>query len=106
MRRCSLVSLILIASCVAGPYAAAESLRADVCVYGATPSGIAAAVEAAKSGHSVVLIEPTDRIGGLVTSGLSHTDFHSFESLSGAYLDFAHRVEAYYAKKYGQASEQ
>ncbi|MGV3485156.1 MAG: FAD-dependent oxidoreductase, partial [Planctomycetaceae bacterium] len=106
MQRFLLFNLILIAWFAAGTCAAAEATKVDVCVYGATPGGITAAVAAAKSGHSVLLIEPTDRIGGLVTSGLSHTDFHSFESLSGAYLDFAHRVEAYYAKKYGQASQQ
>ena len=78
----------------------------DVLVYSATPGGIAAALAAAKSGQSVMLIEPTARIGGLVTSGLSHTDFHSFESLSGAFLDFAQRVEVHYAKTYGKDSQQ
>ena len=78
----------------------------DVAVYGATPAGIAAAIGAAKEGRRVVLIEPTPRIGGLVTSGLSHTDFHSFESLSGAFLDFSRRVEQHYAKTYGADSPQ
>ena len=79
---------------------------ADVLVYGATPGGIAAALAAAKSGQSVTLVEPTARIGGLVTSGLSHTDFHSFESLSGAFLDFAQGVEGHYARVYGKDSQQ
>ncbi|KLU01406.1 membrane protein [Rhodopirellula islandica] len=78
----------------------------DVVVYGATPAGIAAAVAAGKSGQSVLLIEPTNRIGGLVTSGLSHTDFHSLESLSGAFLDFANRVEAHYIETDGPDSPQ
>lgn len=78
----------------------------DVVVYGATPAGIAAAVAAGKSGKTVLLIEPTSRIGGLVTSGLSHTDFHSRESLTGSFLDFSERVEAYYVSKYGPNSEQ
>ena len=51
-------------------------------------------------------VEPTARIGGLVTSGLSHADFHSFESLSGAYLDFANRVQEYYTQRYSQGSPQ
>ncbi|WP_206028745.1 FAD-dependent oxidoreductase [Thalassoroseus pseudoceratinae] len=85
---------------------ATESRDADVVIYGATPSGIAAAIAAADSGQRVRLVEPTARIGGLVTSGLSHTDFHSFESLTGTYLDFSQRVEAYYAKKYGRDSQQ
>ncbi len=78
----------------------------DVAVYGATPSGIAAAIAAADDGARVLLIEPTPRIGGLVTSGLSHTDFRTFEGLNGAYLDFARRVEAHYRAKYGADSPQ
>lgn len=85
---------------------AAVAASPAVLIYGATPSGIAAALAAAKSGQSVLLVEPTNRIGGLVTSGLSHTDFHSFESLTGAFLDFAQRVEAHYAKTYGKDSQQ
>jgi len=78
----------------------------DVLVYGATPGGIAAAVAAAKSGRTVTLVEPSRRIGGMITSGLSHADFHSFESLTGAFLDFSQRVEAHYAKTYGAESQQ
>lgn len=85
---------------------AAVTASPAVLIYGATPGGIAAALAVAKSGLSVLLVEPTTRIGGLVTSGLSHTDFHSFESLTGAFLDFAQRVEAYYAKAYGKDSQQ
>jgi len=78
----------------------------DVLVYGGTPSGIAAAMAAASDGCSVLLLEPSQRLGGLVTSGLSHTDFHSRESLSGAYADFAQRVVGYYADQYGSDSDQ
>ena len=78
----------------------------DVLVYGGTPAGIAAAQAAAKDGCRTILIEPTPRLGGLLTSGLSHTDFHSLESLSGAFLDFARRVESYYAESYGPESQQ
>jgi flavin-dependent dehydrogenase len=84
-------------------------LRADetqVLVYGATPAGIAAAIAAAKDGERVLLVEPTDQIGGLVTSGLSHTDFRTFEGLTGAYLAFAKRVEQYYRETYGADSPQ
>lgn len=78
----------------------------DVCVYGATPSGIAAAVSAAKGGAKVTLVEPTDRIGGLVASGLSHSDFRTFEGLSGSFLDFTRRVEAHYVMSFGEDSPQ
>lgn len=84
----------------------AMDMDADVAVHGATPAGIAAAISAAKGGLDVVLIEPTGRIGGLLTSGLSHSDFHSFESLSGSFLEFSRRVEAYYVQHHGEDSPQ
>lgn len=46
----------------------------DVVVFGGTPSGVIAAVSAAKRGHSVLLIEPSATIGGMVSGGLSVTD--------------------------------
>lgn len=85
---------------------AADEPRCGVAVYGGTPAGIAAALAAADDGESVLLVEPTRRVGGLVTSGLSHTDFHAAEGLTGAFLDFAGRVESYYAAKYGRDSQQ
>jgi ribulose 1,5-bisphosphate synthetase/thiazole synthase len=48
--------------------------RHDVVVYGGTSSGVIAAVKAARSGKSVVLIEPGRHLGGLTTGGLGATD--------------------------------
>lgn len=78
----------------------------DVLVYGATPAGIAAAIAAAERDREVILIEPTARIGGMTTHGLSHSDFHSFEALSGPFLKFSQRVSQYYRETYGEGSEQ
>lgn len=89
------------------PASVAHTLsNADVLIYGATPAGVSAAIAAASEGQEVLLVEPTNRIGGLVTSGLSHTDYHSRESLSGAFLDFAQRVQKRYEKTYGPDSQQ
>jgi hypothetical protein len=82
----------------------AKAAEFGVVVYGATPGGLAAAIGAAKSGQDVLLVEPTERIGGMLTSGLSHSDFHSLESLSGTFLDFCRRVEAHYIAEYGADS--
>jgi NADPH-dependent 2,4-dienoyl-CoA reductase/sulfur reductase-like enzyme len=38
---------------------------ADVLVYGATPGGFCAAIAAAREGASVLLLEPTDHVGGV-----------------------------------------
>jgi len=52
------------------PGASAEPIQADVCVYGATPSGILAAVTAKQEGKSVVLIEPSRWLGGILGAGI------------------------------------
>ncbi len=79
---------------------------ADVVIYGATPGGIAAALAAAKAGHTVLLAEPTLRIGGMTTNGLSHPDFRAFEALTGTYLELTQRTLAYYTKIHGAHSPQ
>jgi len=50
------------------------TISAQIVVYGSTPSGIVAAVSAARSGANVILVSPDLVIGGMMTSGLGHTD--------------------------------
>ncbi|MCB1279842.1 FAD-dependent oxidoreductase [Prosthecobacter sp.] len=49
---------------------AAEPQRVDVCVYGATPSGIVAAVTAKQEGCSVLIVEPSRWVGGILGAGI------------------------------------
>lgn len=72
-------------------------LTADVCVYGATSAGITAACTVKSEGKSVVLIEPSARIGGLTAGGLGQTDVGKMEVIRGMSLDFYRRV----GRKYG-----
>ena len=60
--------------------AASPAQEYDVLVYGATPGGIAAALAAAEDGERVLLVEPTAHVGGMMTNGLTHPDFRTFES--------------------------
>jgi NADPH-dependent glutamate synthase beta subunit-like oxidoreductase len=46
----------------------------DLDIYGSTSAGIAAAIQSSKMGKSVLLIEPTNQIEGLITGGLGATD--------------------------------
>ncbi len=103
-----LIFLLIVESCkpAFGIVKQNEPQAFDVIVYGATFSGIAAAINAARYGHTVALVEEYDRIGGLMTGGLSFTDFISFESLSGTFLNYNKRVVAYYTQKYGPNSQQ
>jgi hypothetical protein len=45
----------------------------DICVYGATPAGVVAAVTARQEGRSVLLIEPSRWLGGILGAGLKPT---------------------------------
>lgn len=60
---------------LSGAFAEANRVhQADVVAYGITPGGFCAAIAAARKGTKVILLEPTDHVGGLSTGGLSHCD--------------------------------
>lgn len=78
----------------------------DVVVAGATPGGIAAALAVARLGHTVALVSPSAWLGGMMTGGLSRTDFGSMKSSGGVFQEFVDRVSKYYAATYGAGSAQ
>lgn len=51
-------------------YAQPKSIEVDVAVYGATPSGILAAIAVRREGRSVAIIEPSRWVGGVLGAGL------------------------------------
>src|SRR5580698_4126852 len=55
----------------------------DIVVVGGTPSGIMAARAAIREGATVILIENTRHIGGILTSGLGVTDSYHYEIIGG-----------------------
>lgn len=76
---------------------AAQTKSFDLVVYGGTAGGVMTAVSGARSGLSVALLEPTRHIGGMVSSGLSHTDVGKREVIGGDALEFYWRA----GKRYG-----
>ena len=48
----------------------ANSETVDVCIYGGTPAGMVAAITAKQEGMSVLLVEPSRWIGGMLGTGL------------------------------------
>ena len=75
----------------------------DVVVYGGTAGGVIAAVSAAREGLKVALVEPSKHLGGMVSGGLSWTDFGKKEVIGGDALEFYWRVGRYYRmSRYGQ----
>jgi len=61
----------------------AETQSFDVVVYGATASGVMAAIGAAQEGMRVALIEPRRHVGGMLSGGLSNSDVDNQEQLIG-----------------------
>ncbi|HDR9499037.1 FAD-dependent oxidoreductase [Burkholderia cepacia] len=86
---------------VAMPVPAPGSDPADVLVYGATPGGISAALEAAKLKKRVVILEPTKHVGGMTTSGIGVTDAYPQDRL-WAMGGFAHRFVDAVNTRYGK----
>ncbi len=82
---CSLLAVAL-------PGFAAPVVEADICVYGATSGGVAAAVTAARLGKSVVLVSYNRHIGGMTSGGLGVTDRGNTASIGGIAAEFYKRV--------------
>lgn len=68
----------------------------DIVIYGGTSGGIAAAVQAKRMGKSVVVIEPTRRVGGLTTGGLGQTDIGNKSVVGGIAREFYQAVKVFY----------
>lgn len=76
----------------------------DVCVVGATPAGIAAAVRIARDGHRVLLTQHTRHIGGMCTNGLGQWDALSNHRRSPIFAEILDRLEEHYRETYGEDS--
>jgi hypothetical protein len=63
----------------------------DVCVYGATASGIMAAVAASREGCAVIVVEPSRWLGGMTGGGISRIDWGREEAVG----DTARTILAY-----------
>lgn len=68
----------------------------DVVIYGATSAGISAAIQCSRMNKSVLLIEPTNRIGGLTAGGLGATDIGSKDAIGGIAREFYQNIKKYY----------
>jgi len=72
-------------------------VAADVVVYGATATGLTAAIQASAMGCTVVVVEASDHVGGMTTGGLSSSDVGKAWSIGGLASQFYSRV----GKAYG-----
>ncbi len=68
----------------------------DIVIYGGTSAGISAAIQSSRMGKKVVLIEPTNRIGGLTTGGLGQTDIGNKYVIGGISREFYQGIRRFY----------
>jgi len=80
--------------------------RFDVAITGGTAAGVAAAVAAAREGARAVLIEPSQHLGGLITSGLGRTDIGARSSIGGLFRQLVTGLHTHYLERYGPESAQ
>lgn len=73
--------------------------KADVCIYGGTSGGVVAAVQAARMGKKVVLVEPGMHLGGMTSGGLSAVDIGEPRSVGGIAREYFTRLVSRYGKK-------
>ncbi len=78
---------------------AATVVESDICVYGGTSGGIAAAVQATRMGRTVSLAVFNTHLGGLTTGGLGATDVGNIGSIGGVAREFYQRI----GRRYQQA---
>ena len=96
----TLPSMLLLAHSAPSLFASSEVIPGaipDLLIYGATSAGVAAAVQAVRSGLSVVLIEPGLHIGGLSSGGLGQTDIGNKQAIGGLAREFYERIARHYA---------
>lgn len=71
----------------------------DLIIYGATPAGLTAAVQACRNGLTVAVVEFSRNIGGMTASGLGATDLGAENAIGGLAKEFYEEVARYYNKE-------
>ena len=85
-----------------GKNVAKPALQADIFVYGGTPGGVMAAIQVARMGKSVILIESDKHLGGIMVNGLggsdinNHGEFDNNVAVGGLALEFYKKIFDHY----------
>ena len=67
-------------------------IECDVAVYGGTPAGVTAAIQAARMGQNAVLLSFNRHVGGMTSGGLTATDVGNRVSIGGMAKEFYTRI--------------
>ena len=93
----SLLILLMVTGLISCDNKTNENLdTAEVIIYGGSSTGVSAAIQAARLGRSVILIEPTNRLGGLTTGGLGQTDIGNKRVIGGIAREFYQNIKKHY----------
>ncbi len=87
-------STMLFVAC--GPPKESHQPDYDVIVYGGTSAGVIAAVQVARKDKSVLLLSPSQHLGGLTSGGLGWTDTGNKEVIGGMAREFYQHIYDHY----------
>ncbi|WP_081798107.1 FAD-dependent oxidoreductase [Neobacillus dielmonensis] len=71
-------------------------IEKELIVYGATPAGLTAAIQAKRMGLTVIIAEFGKHIGGITASGLGASDIGAKEAIGGLSREFFKELGKYY----------
>ncbi|HUG11718.1 MAG TPA: FAD-dependent oxidoreductase [Opitutaceae bacterium] len=74
------------------PAQSPQTLSVDVCVYGGSPAGVGAAIQARRLGKTAALAVFRRHVGGLTSAGLTAVDLGKKESIGGLAAEFLNRM--------------
>lgn len=101
MKRFHILTILLLISC-----GMSARQQFDLVIVGGNPGGIMAAIAAARQGKTSVILERTNRIGGLPANGLGATDIATRQATTGLFTEFTTRIKRHYINRYGEQSQQ
>ncbi|MCP4311987.1 MAG: FAD-dependent oxidoreductase [Bacteroidetes bacterium] len=67
-------------------------IECDVAVYGGTPAGVTAAIQASRMGKKTLLLSFNRHVGGMTSGGLTVSDIGNKNSIGGLALEFYTRI--------------
>lgn len=70
----------------------ASNIKVDICIYGGTPAGVGAAVQARRLGKTVALAVFGRHVGGMTSAGLTAVDTGKAASIGGLAKEFLFRA--------------
>src|SRR6266536_3043 len=92
-------SIVFVFVSVFGLAARAEVIESEICIYGGTSGGVAAAIQASRMGKKAVIAEFWQHLGGLSSGGLGETDIGNKSAIGGISREFYRRLGKHYGEE-------